>query len=263
MRQRTLILTCSFIWLLAACTTSTPAPIATSSPTAVPFNTTEAVPTAAPSPTTVPLNTTGAAATYAPRPTATPYQAGSQTESGVYRNPDYGIKLHYPDQWSEEPPDKGSDVLQYFVSPTGGVASGLLVNPANSADVKSAAKEVHTAMLNGLNQLTILSDEAVTLTDNRSGWSTLATAKRSDGSDIKINLVTTLSNGRAITLFVFSTPPTYDQHLAEVKDLIAGLTIEQSELYGIPRDQALVLAGGESTNPREYDPATTHGSGDK
>jgi oligopeptide transport system substrate-binding protein len=28
-------------------------------------------------------------------------------------------------------------------------------------------------------------------------------------------------------------------------------------------EQALVLAGGESTNPREYDPATTHGSGDK
>ena len=31
----------------------------------------------------------------------------------------------------------------------------------------------------------------------------------------------------------------------------------------VPLDQALVLAGGESTNPREYDPATTHGSGDK
>lgn len=31
----------------------------------------------------------------------------------------------------------------------------------------------------------------------------------------------------------------------------------------IPLDQALVLEGGESTNPREYDPATTHGSGDK
>ena len=32
---------------------------------------------------------------------------------------------------------------------------------------------------------------------------------------------------------------------------------------GIPLDQALVLAGGESTNPRDYDPATTYGSGDK
>src|SRR3990172_3990830 len=31
----------------------------------------------------------------------------------------------------------------------------------------------------------------------------------------------------------------------------------------VPLDQALVLAGGESTNPREYDPATTHTSGDK
>ena len=31
----------------------------------------------------------------------------------------------------------------------------------------------------------------------------------------------------------------------------------------IPLDQALVLAGGESTNPRQYDPHTTHGSGDK
>src|SRR4030095_2916856 len=31
----------------------------------------------------------------------------------------------------------------------------------------------------------------------------------------------------------------------------------------IPRDQALVLEGGESTNPRDYDPATTYSSGDK
>ena len=31
----------------------------------------------------------------------------------------------------------------------------------------------------------------------------------------------------------------------------------------VPLDQALVLAGGESTNPRSYDPATTYSSGDK
>lgn len=31
----------------------------------------------------------------------------------------------------------------------------------------------------------------------------------------------------------------------------------------IPLEQALVLAGGESTNPRDYDPATTYSSGDK
>lgn len=31
----------------------------------------------------------------------------------------------------------------------------------------------------------------------------------------------------------------------------------------IPLNQALVLEGGESTNPRDYDPATTHSAGDK
>lgn len=33
--------------------------------------------------------------------------------------------------------------------------------------------------------------------------------------------------------------------------------------YGIPLNQTLVYSGGETTNLREYDPATTHGSGDK
>src|SRR5258706_1267936 len=33
--------------------------------------------------------------------------------------------------------------------------------------------------------------------------------------------------------------------------------------YGIPLNQALGYSGGETSNLREYDPATTHGSGDK
>ena len=46
--------------------------------------------------------------------------------------------------------------------------------------------------------------------------------------------------------------------------LWAGRARADTEMVeGVPRDQALVYAGGESTNPREYDPATTHGSGDK
>ena len=47
--------------------------------------------------------------------------------------------------------------------------------------------------------------------------------------------------------------------------LLAGLAGHASARENIQGslNQALVLAGGESTNPREYDPATTHGSGDK
>ncbi len=47
--------------------------------------------------------------------------------------------------------------------------------------------------------------------------------------------------------------------------LIAGRPTEVSaqKPVQVPLNQALVLEGGESNNPRDYDPATTHGSGDK
>lgn len=52
--------------------------------------------------------------------------------------------------------------------------------------------------------------------------------------------------------------------------LILAFTITESAAHpasalqtDVPLDQALVLDGGESTNPRSYDPATTYGSGDK
>lgn len=43
---------------------------------------------------------------------------------------------------------------------------------------------------------------------------------------------------------------------------LAGNASAGNPFQGSPQ-QSLVLAGGESTNPREFDPATTHGSGDK
>ena len=40
------------------------------------------------------------------------------------------------------------------------------------------------------------------------------------------------------------------------------LTVRAGQI-DVPLNQALVLEGGESTNPRQYDPHTTFGSGDK
>ena len=44
---------------------------------------------------------------------------------------------------------------------------------------------------------------------------------------------------------------------------IAGQKPASALQADIPLDQALVLSGGESTNPRDYDPATTLGGADK
>ena len=119
------------------------------------------------------------------------------------------------------------------------------------------------AILSGLQGIKIVSDEADQMADGREAWTSIATAKREDGSALKMRVTTALNGGRAYTVFVFGAPAEFDQNQEDITALATSLTLEKPRLYGIARDQALVLAGGESTNPREYDPATTHGSGDK
>jgi oligopeptide transport system substrate-binding protein len=250
------------IILLASCTTPSPTPAATETSTAVP----QVKPSAAIVSSAIPQTRstpTRPAATYPPRPTATPFEAQQQSEDGVYVDADNGVTVHYPDRWLAVPPDQGSGVLQYFFAPGGSVAAGILVNPAGSESLESFAPQIRDAILNGLDGIQIVSDKADRMADGRAAWTSVATARREDGSALKISVTTALNGGRAYTIFVFGAPSDYDKRQADITALTTGLTLERPRLYGIARDQALVLAGGESTNPREYDPATTHGSGDK
>ena len=181
----------------------------------------------------------------------------------MYANADNGLKLRYPDGWTAMPPDQGSDVLQYFFAPGRKVAAGILVSPAGGETLESAAPQIRDAVLGGLQNIQIVSDKADRMADGREAWTSVVTAKRDDGSALKISVTTALSGGRAYVIFVFGAPADFDQSQQDITALTTGLSLEKPRLYGIARDQALVLAGGESTNPREYDPATTHGSGDK
>ena len=109
----------------------------------------------------------------------------------------------------------------------------------------------------------LVSEGALKLDDGRDAWGSVLTAKRDDGTTLKINVTVTTFGGRAIMVVAFGTPTDYDDNADGLKQLIGALQLAQPQLFGISRDQALVLSGGESRNPREYDPATTHGSGDK
>jgi oligopeptide transport system substrate-binding protein len=252
--------------ILASCAAPTPAP------TPAPGAAATAVPPVEPSATVAPSATPQArstrsaprpAVTYPARPTATPFTSSDDGEQGVYVNGDNGLTVRYPDRWMALPPDQGSDVLQYFFSPDGKVAAGVVVNPAGSEALESFAPQIRDAMLNGLQTVKIVSDKVDRMADGRAAWTSVATAKRDDGTSLKVSLTTALNGGRAYTTFVFGAPDDFDRRQEDITALTTALTLERPRLYGIPRDQALVLAGGESTNPREYDPATTHGSGDK
>ena len=205
-----------------------------------------------------PTSTPRAKRTPAATRTPTPVQS-----TLVYSNPDYGVTFAIPAGW-DTGEDTESSTIVYIFNSDRSVISALFYEILSSDDsLQEAAAQMNEAVLEGMQDIQTLRDEGLTLDDGSQAWITVVTATQQDGTELKIGLVTALYGVRAYTLLVYSTPQYYDAQQEAIALMITSLHLEPASLYGIPRDQALVLLGDETTNPREYDPATMHGSGDK
>lgn len=203
-----------------------------------------------------------------PAPTNTPESILPPTITSItpntYVNEENGITVRYPKGWITKEPDPETQSLIMFTSPDSSVVAFLYIFPLQSNEtLESVAADLSQGFAADLQGATILSDGATSLDDGTPAWVTVISAKRSDGSSLKINLTTTIRGARIFTIIAFGTFDAYDFYQEDITTLTLGMHPEAPSLYGIPRDQALVLAGSESTNPRDYDPATTHSAGDK
>ena len=201
-----------------------------------------------------------------PTPTAGPANGSTATatvELLTYVNQESGVRVHYPRGWNTQAPAQGDQALTGFVSPDQTVFSYLYVFPAQASDTpESAIADLSSSALTGLTDVQITSDAALSRADGNPAWSRVVTAK-SNGTELKINMTTILYGTRLFFVMTFGTPSAYDLYTNDVAALLDGMVFESPVVNGVNRSQALFLSGGESTNPRDYDPATQHSSGDK
>jgi oligopeptide transport system substrate-binding protein len=201
-----------------------------------------------------------------PTPTAGPANGSTATatvELLTYVNQESGVRVHYPRGWNTQAPAQGDQALTGFVSPDQTVFSYLYVFPAQASDTpESAIADLSSSALTGLTDVQITSDAALSRADGNPAWSRVVTAK-SNGTELKINMTTILYGTRLFFVMTFGTPSAYDLYTNDVAALLNGMAFEEPVVNGVNRSQALFLSGGESTNPRDYDPATQHSSGDK
>ncbi|HEY5270305.1 MAG TPA: ABC transporter substrate-binding protein, partial [Anaerolineales bacterium] len=192
-------------------------------------------------------------------PTATP-----TVEPLTYLNQESGVRVHYPRGWTTQAPAQGDQALMGFVSPDQTVFSNLYVFAAQASDTpESAIASLSSSALTGLTDVQIVSDAALSRADGTPAWSRVVTATN-NGTKLKINLTTAIFDGtRLFFMRTFGSPSAYDYYANDVATLLNGMVFESPVVNGVNRSQALFLSGGESTNPRDYDPATEHDSGDK
>jgi oligopeptide transport system substrate-binding protein len=181
----------------------------------------------------------------------------------TYASPENGVTVHYPNGWTTQPPPQGDSGLIVFVSPDQSIQTELFVSPVQTGDTaESITGQMAGSVLTGLQNITTVNDAALTRSDASSAWSRVVTAV-SNGTGLKINLTTLIYGPRAFFLLSYGDVASYDAHVKDINALVSGVSFAAPVVNGVNRNQALFLLGGESTNPRDYDPATQHDSGDK
>lgn len=239
--QDVALLTLALLLLLAGCAPSTLLP-SEDTPTSAPADAT-AAPDALPDAT----------------PEATPEDTPAPGTSR-YRNSDLGITLRYPSEWKPQPGEQ-DNTLTWLIAPSKKVYVVLFYAsmPANTT-LEQAAKQARESTASGVKEVKQLGDRASTLADGRAAWRGEYSGKREDGSTVQVLVASTARGGRLFSLMAFGNPDDLDSERTAIDQIIASIKLESPKIYGIPRDQALVQLGGESNNPRSYDPAT--GGGD-
>ncbi len=201
-----------------------------------------------------------------PTPTSAPVNTATLTptvEPLTYVNLESGVQVHYPAGWTEQTPAQGDQSVMGFASPDKTVFTSMYVFAAQAGDTpESTVKSLSSSALTGLTNVVIVSNAALTRSDGTPAWSQVVTATSSN-SDLKINLTTAIYGSRLFFMLTYGSPSAYDFYANDITALLNGMAFESPVVNGVNRSQALFLSGGESTNPRDYDPATEHDSGDK
>lgn len=246
--------------LICACQVVAPPPTDTPEPTMTPTLTPSPTPTLTPSPTPTPTLTPLPAFEAWPTPTVPEPSA----RRGVYHDPMYGVSIAYSDNWDATLGEPDDGPVIWFVDPDAGMYADLFVGSASGGSTEEEGIEYRDGYLEFLTGARVIREEMIQLGDGREAWKVVMTG-RWPGDDVmlKIGLIVTVRGGHTYMLRAMAVPWVYDSNAGEIDALLGALHLELPSVYGIPRDQVLVLLGGESTNPRQYDPATTHGSGNK
>ena len=184
--------------------------------------------------------------------------ATDTVEPLTYVNQESGVRVHYPRGWTTEAPAQGSSALTGFVSPDQTVFSDLYVFSAEASDTpESVMTSLSSSVLTGLTDVQIISDAVLSRSDDTPAWSRVVTAS-SSGTELKINMTAAIYGTRTYFMLTYGSTSAYDYYANDVAALLDGIVFEAPVVNGVNRSQALFLEGSESTNPREYDPATGH-----
>ena len=201
--------------------------------------------------------------TYPPFPTATIYAPASET-TNIFKDDESGFSIKIPKDVKATNSEPGSGNFQeYELGDT--EVFGFLYPTSMQAgdDLEVVGQNAMDYQTGGLENLDILKNQEVIISDGVKAWySQFQGYVTQYEYTVEIRVYTVINTGRGVTLMFYTLPENFPAWNKTIKSMVDSIRLSAPSLMGFPRSEVLILEGGESKNPRENDPATTHGSGD-
>ena len=201
---------------------------------------------------------------YPPFPTATVY-APSSGASDIFVNEESGFSIKIPKNVNatNSLPDSGN--FQEYEFGNGEVFGYLFPANMQAGDtLQEVGEKNRDSWTTGLEQLNFITNEQITLSNGIKAWySQFQGYVPGDDYTIEIRITTVQNAGRAVVLILYSLPEYFLSWSSKIKEMQNSIQLSIPTVLGYPRNEVLILEGGENKNPRENDPATTHSAGDE
>ncbi len=201
---------------------------------------------------------------YPPFPTTTVY-APSSGASDVFVNEESGFSIKIPKNVNatNSLPDSGN--FQEYEFGNGEIFGYLYPANMQTGDTLQEVGEGNRdSWTTGLEQLNFITNEQITLSNGIKAWySQFQGYVPGDDNTIEVRLTSVQNAGRAVVLVLYSLPENFLPWSSQIKAMQNSIQLSIPTVLGYPRNEVLILEGGENKNPRENDPATTHSAGDE
>ncbi|KAF0112257.1 MAG: PepT family periplasmic binding protein [Chloroflexi bacterium] len=208
------------------------------------------------------IATTPTPPAYPPFPTATVY-APATIPTNTYLNDESGFSIIIPDNVKAITSAPDSGIFQEYELGNNEVLGHLFpVSMQAEETLKEVGKKTRDYQAEGLKYLYYIKDEEIVLPNGVRAWYSQFQGYVTDKYTVEVRVTTVINAGRAVTLTFYALPeyfPAWNKTINAMRDSIK---FTAPLVMGFPRNEVLILEGGENKNPRENDPATTHGSGD-
>ena len=213
-----------------------PTPVPMMEPTATP----KVVPSPTPTSTRIP-----------PTPTPTPTPSPTPEQVVTYVNDLYGFSVRYPTNWFAEETDSPALVATFDTgSEDLSVQAWVLYYPVRLRVSEAAEQEL--APLAGLPNFRTISEAPVTLKDGTETYQILY-AFGTGRDEQRGGMSFAVEDTRAFVLHAVGPRGVYEENLTGVDGFLNSISLEPQRPFGIPREEALVLA--LDAGPITLDPA--------